>query len=205
MALLFDATLGLFSGWVRALAGMALASLATVIATAAGLALVESELPSLKEAAFAGFGHPVDPQEVTTIVAVVALVTLVSSLAAMRMTSAFVLRRPALGRASDAASPRARRAGEPMPPPSQAIPATRSEPPSARPRGATVADALAAAVRREQAALILASGPARSPDIRSPGGGPYGPAFADGGGLGAAGRRNFHRRTRVAARRDNSR
>jgi type IV secretion system protein VirB6 len=207
MALLFNATLGLFAGWVRALAGMALASLATVIATAAGLALVESELPSLQAAEFAGFGHPVDPQEVTTIVAVVALVTLVSSLAAMRMTSAFVLRPPDLGRASDTASPRARarRAGEPMAPPSQEIPATRSEPPSARPRGAAVADALAAAVRREQAALILAGGPARSPDIRSAGGGLYGPAFADGGGLGAAGRRNFHRRTRVAARRDNSR
>jgi type IV secretion system protein VirB6 len=203
MALLFDATLGLFSGWIRALAGMALASLATVIATAAGMALVDSETPGLPDPGFAGVGHPADPQALTTIVAVVALLTLVSGLAALRMTSAFVLRRPAPGRRPDLASPRAgaQRPGAPAVSLASEISALRAASPSARSRGAAVADALAAVVRREQAARGLASGPAGSTDRRSPAGDPPGSAF--GGGLGAVGRRNFHRRTHVAARRDN--
>lgn len=197
MALLFDATLGLFVGWIRALVGVAVASLATVVVTAIGLMLVESELASERALQFGGLGQRVDPQGLMTIVLVISLITLVISYAAMRMTGAFILRRPVFERTIDVGrtSPEFR----PREPFVRSVqePAERVAQGPARTRAAGVAEALAATVRREQAILVGASG-------RPAGGGsPTSPAYY-GVGPGAVAPRLVGRRTRSAARRDKS-
>ena len=201
MGLLFDATLGLFAGWIRALSGMALAALAALVVTAIDLMVVEGELAHLQALRLGGFGQSMDPQALTTIVIVFALVMLVSTLAAMRMTSAFRL---PWGRAVPLA--RSERAIETALRPGASTLQVMQEQLVARARAAeqsrvaAIAEALTATVRREQTVLVHAGAPGSSPR--------HDPVettatmAARGIGLGTIGRRTLARRTRTAARRD---
>lgn len=204
MALLFDATLGLFSGWIRALAGMALANLATIAVTSIALTVVETEIAHLQAMRSLGNPQAIDPQGLTTIVSVFAMVMLVTALAALRMASAFRLpvgaRAQRESRVSD--SP-----GIVLP----AAPARRSIVEAIAPAGsntqsrvAGTAAAVASAARREQMFLI---GGASSGRQSERGGVHAGDTIATPPpaiGLGVAGRRST-RRTRSAARRDTMR
>ncbi|MBA3676743.1 MAG: type IV secretion system protein [Sphingosinicella sp.] len=202
MALLFDATLGLFVGWVRALAGMAFASLGAAIVTATGLILVEGELAHLQALRAAGTPHLADPQGLTTIVTVLALLAFVTGLAAMRMTGALRLSwrsssaQSALGQAQASAALTIVPA---LATTHQAAMAGRQA--AGQGRAAGVAESLAASVRREQFHLVE-SGAANkaAPHAARPATG--GPAGIYGNGIGTSARRSLGRRTRSAARRD---
>lgn len=201
MSLLFDATLGVFSGWVRALAGAALAMLASTIVTAVDLVMVESELARLRLVNVGGIAQPVDLQAMPTLVLVFALVMLVATLAAMRMAGAFRL--PMIGKRSDGAP---RETGM-----SQSSSATAESRISAQmaqgaerapqlSRASTIADALASTVQREGAgAAANPAGPGRASLIAAGGRGGEGPAVIP---LGVGGRRSIGRRSVSARRRD---
>lgn len=89
LALLFDATFGLFAGWVRALAGAAFAVLAATIVTALSLVLAEGELVNIVRAG--GVARVADPQALSAIVVVFAFVGPILAIFAARVTSAFGL------------------------------------------------------------------------------------------------------------------
>jgi type IV secretion system protein VirB6 len=201
MGLLFDATLGLFAGWVRALAGMALAALAALVVTAIDVMVVEGELAHLQALRMGGFGQSMDPQALTTIVIVFALVMLVSTLAALRMTSAFRLpwgkTLPSIR--SERTVESVLRPGAPMLHVTQEQLGARARA-AEQSRVAAIAEAVGATVRREQTMLLHAGGPGSSP--RHDPVEPNATMAARGIGLGTIGRRTLARRTRTAARRD---
>jgi type IV secretion system protein VirB6 len=203
MCLLFDSTLGIFSGWIRALAGTAFASLAAVTVTAIDLMVVEGELAHLQAMRSSGLPQIIDPQGLTTIVIVFAVVMLVTTVAAARVTSAFRLPSPTRTRHSppdrvfDALS---RPAVAAVHVGQQTISERLQT--SGQDRAAGIAEALAATVRREQINLIEsrpANGSARSRYER---GTSIESAVGGVSGLGTIGRRSLGRRTRTAARRD---
>ncbi|PAX06397.1 type IV secretion system protein [Sphingomonas lenta] len=206
LGLLFDATFGLFSGWVRTLGGSALGLLAASVVTALDLLAVESELANLQAYSVGGIALAVDPQALTTIVLLFAVVMLVAAAAAVKVAGAFRLVSPVVTRPAEPY-----REAAPLP---QAVPAIQAAQAAggegsragllAQPRAAAVADALAMTVRREQ----LASGggeaapqaPSRRVSIveaasRTEPGGVAAP-------LGVAGRRSVGRRTLSAQARD---
>jgi type IV secretion system protein VirB6 len=165
MCLLFDSTLGVFSGWVRALSGLALATLSATIATALGLVAVEAQLARVQALRFGGSLEAVDPQAVTVIVMLFALVTLVTVFAAMKMTSAFKLPRPRVlqVRGSEGRHeqlPQFASIGSAAEPRPVDIAATatagRSSTPT-QPRISSIVESLSSSVRREQRS-VAASG-----------------------------------------------
>ncbi len=203
MTLLFDATLGLFIGWVRALAGAALALLGATIVTALDLLLVESELAHL-QAVERGV-TVIDPQALTTIVLAFTLVMLTAIWAAARMAGAFsfTLKRQdtlstershsSLSERLSSTAPAARDSGK-----------SATEPARAPPRAQGVANALAGTMRREQVAIaageaVSTGGSSRRQPLEAPRGqGAASPSAA----LGPSGRRSMTRKTRSAMRRD---
>ena len=205
LALLFDGTLGLFSGWVRALAGSALALLGATIVTAIDLVVVESELAKLQSYARGGIAEVVDQQALTTIVLLFAVAMLIVILASVRVAGAFRL----LSRASD-------RLDTPEPArwnsggwsqasqPSPSLLSTSGAVP-VQARVAAVADALALTVRREQGASML---PGQSSTASFSHTTVLASASAREGGsmlpapLGLAGRRSLSRQSRSAQARD---
>lgn len=212
MSLLFSGTSGLFNGWLRALAGLALGSIGVTIVTAIDLLMVESELAHLQAFGFAGMPEGVDPQDLTaidpqaltTIVALFALVAIVTTVAGVRMGSALKL--PA----------------DRSPPPqlvTVSAPGTRVDarsvlisdnldrrPPDAATQGraSAVAGALKATVRREERFRSPANDAqnqyprqvAMAEAVVQTAEGPMSPS------TGPAGRRGLGRQTRSAARRD---
>ena len=203
MALLFDATLGLFIGWVRALAGAALATLGATIVTALALLLVESELAHL-QAVERGVTI-IDPQALTTIVLAFTLVMLAAIWAAARMAGAFsftlkrqetLITERSHSNVSERSSltfggPRAGRNG-----------ATAAA--GAPPRAQGVANALAGTMRREQIAISAGEAGSSAGSNRRQ---PLQPqARQDGSSspmaLGPSARRSMTRKTRSAMRRD---
>jgi type IV secretion system protein VirB6 len=210
MALLFDATLGIFVGWIRAMAGMALASLAAVVVTSVDLVMVESELDYLRSMRLGGDPNNMDPQSLTTIVLVFALVTLVTAFAATRMTGAFkmvrtVARQPTL---VDRATAVFERSFMPASRAAQELVAAAQASPAVQTRAAGVADALATTVRREQGQPYLVGAGASTGSARDGRTGLATRAEAtalSAHGLGTRGRRGVVKRTRSATRRDKSR
>jgi type IV secretion system protein VirB6 len=206
MCLLFDATLGIFSGWIRALAGAAIATAATVTVTAINLTVVESELAHLQAMAATGFLRGIDPQGLTTIVSVFAVVMLITTLAAVRMAGAFRLAAPRQGLWP---------LGERRPAPTQreSIPVQQAaaqalaahRPISGQDRAASIAEALAASVRRERVHMLHGAPPQGSPRPTSRAHAANDPAAGGGSGPGTSGRRSLGRRTRTATRRDGMR
>jgi type IV secretion system protein VirB6 len=205
MCLLFEATLGIFNGWVRAISGLTLATLAATIVTAIGLVLVEAELARIQALRFSGSLQAVDPQSLSVIVILFALIMLVTVAAAARTTSAFKLplRRPMhVGEARNRSEPLPQ-FGDSQVEPAQAAAAAagagRAEP-AGQTRVASIVESLSASVRREslQASGSAGAGAARAASSSAPGAGETSAQFR------ATGRRGLGRRTRTSARRDGS-
>ena len=206
MSLLFRGTHGLFNGWLRAVAGLALGLVGATVVTAIHLVAVESELAHLLALGSAGAAtDAVDPQALTTIVCFFALVAVVTTLAALRMGNALRLPRAAATalepqpvHITAAAQPAAR----PILVSSQAARGVAG--PAASARAAAVAEVLTTAVHREQR-------PAQT--VGSPDGQRLGQAAVAGAvdqrsegrtveRIGVAGRRSIGRRSLSATRRD---
>jgi type IV secretion system protein VirB6 len=201
MCLLFDATLGIFSGWVRAVGGMTLAALAATIVTAMSLVLVEGELGRLQALRFAGSREAIDPQALSVIVILFAIVMLVTVIAAARATSAFKLPLPWLAPLREPGSrPASLRQQAPAPAHQPVLPASAAIQASipAQTRAAAIVGSLSSSVRREH--------------LRTAAGGGSGATAATSvsppmveqldGAHRTAARRGLGRRTRTSALRD---
>ncbi len=204
MALLFDATIGLFVGWIRGLAGAVLALLAGTIVTALDLLLVESELAHLQSVERGV--SVIDPQGLTTIVLAFTLVMLAAIWAAMKMAGGFRLSfaRPQAPLRDYAPQTNSNERFTSMTSASQAVVPQGAGGMAAPVRAQSVADALAGSVRREQ--VSISTGEQRM----SGGGGRRRPvtqrarddASLPPTALGPAGRRSTGRKTRSTSRRD---
>lgn len=153
LSLLFDATLGVFSGWIRALVGSALAVLAATIVSAIHLISIETELAHAQVYASGLVSGAIDQQALTTISAFFAVVALIASIAAARMAGAFRLQLGfvGIGGTSTQTVGHGVMQTRDMQRPSAVISATHPDNSfSAHSRVAAVADALALTVRREQ-------------------------------------------------------
>lgn len=202
LALLFDGTLGLFNGWLRALVGTALAGLAATIVTAVALIPIEQEVVRLQGWRGGGVLAVVDPQALPTLVLASAVAVLISTLAAVRMGSALRYA-PGLGGLSAASSSRTSHMASSVATMNATTSSlTHSKVIPGRDRATGVAEALAMSVRREQrmgegAAMATAGGR---------GGVPAGGRVDQGGavvtGPASAVRRTTLRRSRSATNRD---
>lgn len=202
LALLFDGTLGLFNGWLRALVGTALAGLAATIVTAVALIPIEQEVVRLQGWRGGGVLAVVDPQALPTLVLATAVAVLVATLAAVRMASALRYA-PGLGGRSAASSSRTSHTASSMATMNSTTSSlTHSTAIPGRDRATGVAEALAMSVRREQragegSAMATAAGRAGLPIS---GRGDRGEAVVTGPA--SAVRRTTLRRSRSATNRD---
>lgn len=203
MALLFDATLGIFIGWIRALAGAALAVLSANIVTATHLLALESELAHLQAIRLGSADRVIDPQGLTTIVLIFLLTTLVASLAAMRVASAFRLqiRSPSMPSATDRLQRERPLASETLVRNAQNAISVRQQV-DEQSRATIIADAIGATMRREaltvagnRTTLLSSHGDVRDRNVSNG-------SSRIGQGLGTASRRTTLRRTRSSVRRD---
>ena len=89
--MLFDATRGLFVGWVRVLAGAALAGVAAALVIALELAIIEPQVVALQ--GLLGTGQPTGqlPQDMMATCGCFALIMLAALVALVRTTAAFRL------------------------------------------------------------------------------------------------------------------
>ena len=200
LCLLFDATLGIFSGWVRAVSGMTLATVAAMIVTATDLVIVEAELGRLQALRAGGSLHLIDPQALTVIVMLFAIIMLVTVIAALRTTSAFKLPLPYRRQLEAIRHP------YPLPqtlvplyqPAQLAVAAHAGHP--GQTRVATVVESLSSSVRREQIqAGGHASGPVAAQIVSARAAPPTGEIEVR---TRQVGRRSLGRRTRTSALRD---
>jgi type IV secretion system protein VirB6 len=210
MSLLFDAMLGVFGGWVRALLGSVLGLLAATTVTAIDMIAVESQFAHIQRYTQGLSANVVDSQALTTIVLFFAVIVLVVTWAAARTANAFRLPFPASIRSAAGE-------GQPAAIPSAVVSALQA---TQQPVGATatvapvqaramsVANALAATVRREQVYGSQGSAPEapsrRVGTIQTSAGPATGTAETPLGMVGrhVAGRRSTGRRTRSAMQRD---
>lgn len=153
--LMFDATRSLFEGWVRVLAGAALAAIGVGIALGLQLALLEPWLAGILARRMAGESLPTVPVELVVVTSVFAIVTLGMLIACTWLARAFKLA-PLLQQLGPAT------AGESTwRTPDKVIPsgmAQREE----RTRAAAVADMLVSLQRRESGGRALAGARAAS-------------------------------------------
>lgn len=193
--LLFDATRGLFEGWVRGLAGAALGALATGIILGVELALVEPWLAGLLFERRSGIATPAAPVELLVVTLVFALTLLAALIASARVARGFRFPEPLRAMPARIAST--------ILPEAPLIPAPRlaAETQHGRERAMAIADAIATTQRREQAAApaqYAVLGNAPNSRIRG-----RGPAEQTAAGLGQSYRRRGQGRiSAVAARRD---
>jgi type IV secretion system protein VirB6 len=141
---LFEATRSLFEGWVRVLAGAALAAFGVSIALGLELALLGPWLNALVARRMAGEGLPAIPSELLVLVSLFTIITIVALRASARAARTFRLPLPAKA-ATRAAASEARREADPRAPVGTGAGATVAGPS----RAATVANAVAAMTRRE--------------------------------------------------------
>jgi len=192
--LLFDNTRSLFEGWVRVLAGAAIAALGISIALAIELAMIEPWLSDLLARRTADEWLPGMPVELLVVTTAFALIVLAMLYASAKIALAFRLApawQAVIGRAVRNPASEERRFAV-------AATAARDAPPSeARSRAATVVDAVAATQRRESPHIAVAaarnSGGETSGTAQPAGGGPRtAPASLAPAPLG----QSFRRRTR---------
>ncbi|HET9640898.1 MAG TPA: type IV secretion system protein [Allosphingosinicella sp.] len=154
--LLFENTRSLFEGWIRVLAGAALAALGISIALAVELALIEPWLSDLLARRSADEwlpGMPVELLVVTTSFALIVLAMLYAS-----AKTAFAFRLAPLWQGVTARSDRnPAREERPFAAANAAAVARDAPPAEARSRAATVVDAVAATQRREGARIAAAA------------------------------------------------
>lgn len=202
LALLFDGTLGLFNGWVRALVGTALGGLAATMVTAVMLIPIEQEVLKLQGWRGGGVLAVVDPQALPTLVLASAIAMLVATLAAVRMGSALRYA-PAAGTIWGSAVRNSSRSEVSVSANTQVASAqTRATAVPARDRAAGVAEALAMSVRREQQLGGYSGSGAMTPPGASSASRPQDQFAVTPGGQGMAARRTVLRRSRAAASRD---
>jgi type IV secretion system protein VirB6 len=145
--LLFDATRGLFEGWVRALVGAALGALSTAIVLGVELALAEPWLAAILTDRRADISTPAVPVELLVLTLVFALTLLACLIASARVARGF--RMPAqLWAVPHHGLATLSRASSPLP--ALAGPSVRSEESPERTRARAISDAAAATQRREQ-------------------------------------------------------
>lgn len=159
--LLFENTRSLFEGWVRVLAGAALAALGTSIALAVELSLIEPWLSDLLARRSADEWLPGMPIELLVVTFAFALIVLAMLYASAKTAMAFrlapVWQTMAARAGRNPAGEERRFAAAGM--------AKGDAPPSeARSRAATVADAVVATQRREAANIAVAAGRASGGD-----------------------------------------
>jgi type IV secretion system protein VirB6 len=212
-SLLSDATLGLFSGWVRALAGVSLGLVANTVSSALTLAAIDAEAAHIDAGRIARATlAEIDPGALTATVAVSAVLTLLTLIAAMRMASAFRLPLlrwlPEVG-VEGGGKIEARASAPALSGPAQGArttPASASidAPPN---RAAAVAYALDATIRREGANRTgsAASATLRAATVAEASARGRLPLASGPVPLGAGGRRTTGRRTGSAIRRDRAR
>lgn len=87
--LLFDTTRGLFEGWLRALLGMAIASLSTGLLLGLEMAVIEPQLTSLVAAMAAGTLPVLAPGEILVTTLIFALALIVALLLSLRIGGGF--------------------------------------------------------------------------------------------------------------------
>jgi len=149
--LLFDATRGLFEGWLRVLAGTALGALGTSVALGVELAFLEPRLAYLISLRTAGYAVPGAAVELLVVTLIFALAILAMLVAAARVAYGF--RFPAAWRLAPAA-----RAIAPLGEETrfafsrELVPAVAD-----RSRATMVADAVAATQRREAGPIVAAA------------------------------------------------
>ncbi|MET1112639.1 MAG: type IV secretion system protein [Allosphingosinicella sp.] len=152
--LLFDNTRSLFEGWIRVLAGVALAALGISIALSVELALIEPWLSDLLARRTADEWLPGMPIELLVVATAFALIVLAMLYASAKTAFAFRLAplwQAVAGRAERNYDREERRFAP-------AAAAARDAPPAeARSRAATVVDAVAATQRREGANIAVAA------------------------------------------------
>lgn len=144
--LLFDATRGLFEGWLRVLAGAALGALGTSIVLGVEMALLEPWLNSLLARRAAGLSIPNAPAELFVVTAIfcLTLAGMIWAMARLAMGFRFAGLREAFAHASGNERGTAR--------PQQIVPASQTPPATEeRSRAIAVSDAVAASQRREPA------------------------------------------------------
>jgi type IV secretion system protein VirB6 len=158
--LLFENTRSLFEGWLRVLAGAALAALGTAIALGVELALIEPWLADLLARRTADEWLPAMPGELLVVTIVFGLIILAMLYGAARIAWAFRLapiwhagpaRIVSMIRGEDRAVAAAAGAG---------AGAAAAAPGEGRTRAATVVDAVAATQRREAGPAAVVAGPA---------------------------------------------
>ena len=154
--MLFENTRSLFEGWLRVLAGAALAALGVSVALGAELALIEPWLADILARRGAEQWLPGMPVEILVITTVFALIVLAMLYFSAKI--AFAFRLAPLWQAAGAAPEDSLRSEERR----VATTATdlrHASPAEARSRAATISDAVAATQRRESAQVVVASAP----------------------------------------------
>ncbi|MGZ8284017.1 MAG: type IV secretion system protein [Allosphingosinicella sp.] len=152
--LLFENTRSLFEGWVRVLAGAALAALGVSIALAVELAMIEPWLSDLLARRAADEWLPGMPVELLVATTAFALIVLAMLYACAKTAFAFRLApiwQAVTGRGVRNPASEERRFAAP------AMARGDAPPSEARSRAATVADAVAATQRREAAHIAVAT------------------------------------------------
>ena len=152
--LLFDATRGLFEGWLRVLSGAAIGALGTAVVLGVELALLEPWLADLFARRTAEIAIPGAPVELLVVTFVFALVLVAILAASARVAYGF--RMPAAWRSATAHLASNLRAAELQLAPAGAA-ASAVTPAVDRSRAAMVADAVAATQRREGASTVVAA------------------------------------------------
>ena len=155
--LLFDATRGLFEGWVRGLAGSAFGAVATSIVLGVQLAMMEPWIATVIATRRAAVSTPSVPVELLVMTLVFALVLIAVLIAAARLAYSFRMPqaiRTVSGRMAEAlrtAPAQLAAAGAP----GRAGEAAAEAPGPERSRAAAISNAVSAAQRREQFAPPL--------------------------------------------------
>lgn len=165
--LLFENTRSLFEGWLRVLAGAALAAFGTAIALGAELALIEPWLADLLARRTADEWLPGMPTEILVVTTVFAIVIVAMLYGAARIAWGFRLA-PAWRAAPERIGAMIR--GEERVAMAGAAGAAGAPAADTRSRAATVVDAVAAAQRREAGGTVAAPAGRGRGDPAGPGG-----------------------------------
>ena len=152
--LLFDATRGLFEGWLRVLAGAALGALGTALALGVELALLEPWLADIYARRTIGLATPETPVELLVVTFVFALVLAAMLVAAARVAYGF--RMPAAWRSATAQLASTMRADELRLAPAGGASVSAVAAAEDRTRANMIADAVAASQRRETGPAAVA-------------------------------------------------
>ena len=162
--LLFDATRGLFEGWLRVLGGAALGALGTALALGVELALLEPWLADIYARRTIGLATPEAPVELLVVTFVFALVLAAMLVAVARVAYGF--RMPSAWRSATAQLASTMRADELRLAPVGGASVSAVAAAEDRTRANMIADAVAASQRREAGPAAVAGVDTLGPSAR---------------------------------------